>query len=177
MEVQEVVPKKYSGNILQLVRHDDPILKTRLVDFDFQNPATDPIQLAHDLSTTVIAKVGLGLSANQVGLPHRAFVMIGEPMLVCFNPRIVNFFEEEIKLEEGCLSYPGIFLPIKRPKMVRVRFQMPNGAVITKQFDGMSSRIFQHELDHLNGVDFISRAHTYYREKARKKMRKKMRSL
>ena len=77
---------------------------------------------------------------------------------VCFNPKIIHPSEKTITLEEGCLTFPGLTVKIKRPQHVRVRFTTPNGEIITKQFTGMTARIFQHELDHLNGITFNKRA-------------------
>jgi peptide deformylase len=64
---------------------------------------------------------GLGLSANQIGLPYRAFAIKAEKIIVCFNPRIVDYSEETIYLEEGCLSYPNLYIKVKRPKKIKIR--------------------------------------------------------
>ena len=74
-----------------------------------------------------------------------------------------------IFLEEICLTYPGLSVKIKRPQHIRVRFTMANGETVTKQFTGMTARIFQQQLDHLNGIIFYSRANLYHREQALKK--------
>lgn len=154
--------------ILNLVKDSDPILKQVMENFNFLSPPTDPIQLAKDLAETMIDNKGIGLSANQVGLPYRVFVITGSPIQACFNPKIVDTSTEMVYLEEGCLSYPGLVVKIKRPRMIRVRFTMPNGETKTEKFDGMTARIFQHELDHLNGIVHISRANLYHKEKALK---------
>jgi peptide deformylase len=117
---------------------------------------------------------GLGLAANQVGEPYRIFAMRGQPEnFVCFNPRIVQPSEMEVVLEEGCLTYPGLLVKIKRPQHIRVRFQLPNGDTITKQFTGMTARVFKHEMDHLNGLVFFNRANRYHKELAFKKWKSK----
>ena len=154
--------------ILNLIDQNHPILKEVMQDFNFAESPTDPIQLAKDLAETMISNKGIGLSANQVGLPYRVFVMTGNPIHACFNPRIVDMSSEMIIMEEGCLSYPGLIVKIKRPRMIRVRFTMPNGETKTEKFDGMTARVFQHELDHLNGEVHINRANLYHREKAYK---------
>lgn len=79
--------------------------------------------------------------------------------------------EEVITLEESCLSFPRLIVKIKRPRHVRVRFQSPTGETVTQQFTGMTARVFQHELDHLNGVLFYTRANRFHREKAFKKVK------
>jgi peptide deformylase len=119
-------------------------------------------------------KTGIGLAANQVGLPYRVFSLRASPEnLVCFNPRIVNSSNETTILEEGCLTYPGLWVKIKRPKEVRVRFQLPNGDTRTETFKGLTARAFQHEMDHLNGILFYNRANKYHREIAFKRLKVK----
>jgi peptide deformylase len=116
---------------------------------------------------------GIGLAANQVGVPYRAFAMRGAPEnFVCFNPKVVQPSETLISLEEGCLTFPGLLVKIKRPQHIRVRFQTPNGDTLTKQFTGMTARIFQHELDHLDGIVFYNRANRVHRDTALEKWRK-----
>jgi peptide deformylase len=113
---------------------------------------------------------GLGVAANQVGVPYRIFAMRGAPEnFVCYNPKIVSQSKDEVVLEEGCLSYPGLLVKIKRPTVVRVRFNTPNGDSLTKQFIGMSARVFQHEYDHLQGIRFYDRANKFHRDQAMRK--------
>ena len=165
--------------IHELVDCKDPILKQPIENFDFSNPPTDPIQLAHDLAETMLDKGGIGLAANQIGLPYRAFAIKAEQIIVCFNPKIVDVSNETIYLEEGCLSYPNLFVKVKRPIRIKVRYTEPNGNVLTKIFDGLTSRVFQHELDHLDGVVHTDRATRYHLEQARKnaKLKRKPKGL
>lgn len=157
---------------MNLVKPNDPILTEKCQLFDFSNPPTDPIDLAKNLVKTMYDNNGIGLAANQVGIPYRVFAMRGHPEnFVCFNPKIVQPSEMQVTLEEGCLTYPGLLVKIKRPQHIRVRFTMPNGETVTHQFTGMSARIFQHELDHLDGVIFYNRANRYHREQAFRKWR------
>lgn len=159
--------------ILELIPHTDPLLKTAIESFDFSNASLDPIELAADLGDTMLAHNGLGLSANQVGLPYRVFVMNAKDLpIVCFNPKIVDQSTETVLLEEGCLSYPNLFVKIKRPKKIKVRYAEPNGNIVTQVFDGMTARIFQHELDHLDGICHTTRANKYHLEQARKNSKK-----
>jgi peptide deformylase len=155
---------------MQLVTPNDPILTKPCDVFDFSNPPMDPIELAQNLVKTMYDHNGIGLAANQVGIPYRVFAMRGAPEnFVCFNPKLVQPSEMTVTLEEGCLTYPGLLVKIKRPQHIRVRFTMPNGEIVTKQFTGMTARIFQHELDHLDGVIFYKKANLYHREQALKK--------
>ena len=141
--------------------------------FDFQNPPFDPIEFSQELVKFMYENNGIGLAANQVGVPYRIFAMRGSPQnFVCFNPRIVQAAAENIILEEGCLSFPGLIVKVKRPRHVRVRFQTPNGDTRTETFIGMTARIFQHEYDHLEGKLYFNRASRYHREIALKKWKR-----
>lgn len=158
---------------MELVKANDPILTTVCENFDFRNPPFDPIEFSKELVKHMYDWNGMGLAANQVGVPYRIFAMRGSPEnFVCFNPKIVQPSEAEIALDEGCLTFPGLYVKIKRPQHVRVRFTTPNGETITKQFTGMTARIFQHEIDHLDGIVFYNKANRIHRDRALDKWRK-----
>lgn len=153
-----------------LVLGPEKVLTTPCEKFDFSNPPVDPIELAQDMVKLMYEYGGIGLSANQLGLPYRVFALRGDPEnFVCFNPKIVMPSTEDIVMEEGCLSFPGLIVKVKRPRHVRVRFTAPNGEVMTRQFTGMTARAFQHELDHLDGVLFYNKANRFHREQAFKR--------
>lgn len=155
---------------MKLVDPNDTILTTECKPFDFSHPPFDPIDFSKEIIKFMYDSNGIGLAANQVGVPYRIFAMRGAPEnFVCFNPKIVQYGSEIVSLEEGCLTYPGLLVKIKRPQHIRVRFQTPNSETLTKQFTGMSARIFQHELDHLDGVVFYNRANRYHRDRALRK--------
>lgn len=160
-------------SILTLVPSTDPILSEVMPKFDFDKPPINPEQLAVDLAETMIANKGLGLSANQVGLRHRVFVITGSPIIAIFNPRIVDSTPEEINMEEGCLSFPGLYFKVKRPAAIKMRYQLPNGETVTEQYQGLTARIIQHELDHLDGIKYTSRGNRMHVNEAKKKLRKK----
>ena len=144
--------------ILDIKPPSDPLLYKELESFDFAKPPCDPVELANDLIETLTKHEGLGLSANQCGLPYRVFVLWSEKPLVCFNPRVVDQTAEFVSLDEGCLTFPNLFVKIKRPKAVKVRFQDAQGETHTEKFIGMTARAFLHEMDHLDGILFHKRA-------------------
>lgn len=151
----------------------DDHLTDNCQEFDFQSPPFDPLEFAQELVKFMYEKNGLGLAANQVGVPYRIFAMRGAPEnFVCFNPKIVGYSTDKVVLEEGCLSYPGLIVKVKRPSSIRVRFDTPNGDTMTKQFIGMSARVFQHEYDHINGALFYDRANKYHRDQAFRRWKK-----
>lgn len=161
--------------IVPILGRDNPILKEEMPAFDFQNPIMDPVELYINLAETMRENQGMGLSANQIGVRTRAFVMRAEEIIGVFNPRVVELSTETVVLEEGCLSYPNFFVKVKRPKSVKVRFTTPDGETSTKTFTGMTARVFLHELDHLNGIAHTSRANRYHLEQA-KKLNKKLKN-
>ena len=149
---------------------DDKYLNLPCEEFDFTNPPFDPVEFSQELIKFVYENNALGIAANQIGVPYRVFAMRGSPEnFVCFNPKITQESEKQIVLEEGCLSYPGLLVKIKRPEFVRVRFTTPNGDTITRQFIGMTARVFQHEYDHLEGNRFYDKANRFHREQAMRK--------
>lgn len=163
--------------VYDLIEHDSDILREELPLFDFSNPPIDPLELAKNLLETMRHHKGIGLSANQVGLPYKVFVMEGDPAFACFNPKIVDVSEEIVSLPEGCLSYPGVNVPVKRPAHIRVRFTAPDGNTMTRKFTGMTARIFQHEYDHLHGTNFLKKMHPAHKEKALRQLKKYTRYL
>lgn len=158
--------------ILPILGKDDPILKEKMPAFDFKNPVMDSVELYNNLAETMRENEGMGLSANQIGVRTRAFVMRAEEIIGVFNPRVVDVSSETVTLEEGCLSYPNLFVKIKRPKSIKVRFTTPDGETSTKTFTGMTARVFLHELDHLDGIAHTSRANRYHLEQAKKLVKK-----
>lgn len=155
---------------MKLVEPNDSILTTPCEKFDFNSPPFDPTEFAHQMIRFMYDNNGIGLAANQVGVPYQIFSMRGHPEnFVCYNPKIVQFSTTQVELEEGCLTYPGLLVKITRPQMIKVRFTTPNGETTTRKFTGLTARIFQHELDHLNGIIFYNRANRYHREQALRK--------
>jgi peptide deformylase len=158
--------------IKEILDRTAPILREEMPAFDFHNPIMDPLQLYTDLAETMRENEGMGLSANQIGVRTRAFVIRAEEIIGILNPRVVDESSETVTLEEGCLSYPNLFVKIKRPKSIKVRFTTPDGQTTTKTFTGMTARVFLHELDHLDGIAHTSRANRYHLEQAKKLVKK-----
>ena len=145
------------------------VLKIPSQSFDFANPIQDPLELASEMIKLMYEYNGLGLAAVQVGISVQLFVMRGtveKGDYACFNPKIVWYSDEIIKLDESCLSFPGVVLPIKRPRHVRLRFQIPSGNTITEKFTGLTARVVQHEMDHLAGKLFYTRGNKYHIDRA-----------
>jgi len=166
--------------IYDLVDEMDPILQEQMPVFDFKDPPIDPVELATNLTETMLKNNGMGLAAPQCGLRYRCFVVAANPVIAVFNPRILDYTKTEelqIKLDEGCLTYPNIFLKVNRPRIIKVRYTMPNGQFTTEQFHGMTSRIFQHEFDHLEGVTMFDHVSRLQADRARTKAKKRLSKL
>jgi peptide deformylase len=102
---------------------------------------------------------GTGLAANQVGVDARIFVAdIGEGPFAVINPEILQVSEKQTVLEEGCLSFPGIHIKVKRPEAIRVKYLSERNETIEAELTGIPSKVFQHEIDHLNGRAIIDHA-------------------
>lgn len=139
----------------------------------------DAKKIEHDMIEFMLANNGIGLAANQIGLCKRVFVMgsknipgFPEPFAL-FNPRIIESSTEQVLDKEGCLSYPGLYLMIKRPAWVVAEYQDSNGDTREIKIDGYLSKCFQHELDHLDGICFVDKVSQMKLNLAMKKIGKK----
>lgn len=147
--------------MLNILNFPAPVLRTKIPDFDFSNPIVDPVELEQSMIATMFAHDGIGLAANQVGVQARMFVMGHKDhhnaAQAFFNPLVVANVDDIEDLEEGCLSFPGIYVNIKRPKKILARWQNSRGEWQESEFDGYNCKCFLHELDHLEGIVFQDR--------------------
>jgi len=175
MNEEKPIKQKLPDPVYEVV--DTELLKQEIEEFDFSNPPLDPVLLASDLHYTMARAGGYGLAANQCGLDHKLFVLNTEPAMTVFNPKITWYDDRHEVETEGCLSSPGMFVKIRRPAKIRARFQNEKGEMQTHVFEGMTARCFQHEYDHLHGIDFLDRASPINVKKAKDKLRKMKRKL
>ena len=162
----------------ELVEEATKVLRNPTSEFDFENPPECPREVEKNLSEAMERFGGIGLSANQLGLDYRVFVMrtADSGIKAFFNPEVTKLSKETEMMKEGCLSFPDIYLMIKRPKAIEFEYTDSDGERHTLQLEGLGSRCVQHELDHLNGIIFLQRASRFKIEralKARPKERKK----
>ena len=160
--------------IYKLLQPVHPMVKTPMPEYvDSDTSDISRKEIAESLVETMKHFGGIGLSANQVGLPYRVFVMgDNEHYINCFNPKIVVESENVITIEEGCLTYPGLFVKVRRPDWIEVEFEDENGEKHSDTFEGLMCRVFQHEMDHMNGIDFTSRAKRMDLNIAKRKMKR-----
>ena len=144
--------------ILQLTPNTHPILHEKM------KPCSEDLdrrEMSRILKENMTHYEGVGLSANQIGISERVFVMIlhmetGE-IITCFNPRIIKKYKDCGWFEEGCLSFPDEIINVNRPNRIVVKYEDENEKVHKLKLDGFPSRVFQHEYDHLEGIDFTQR--------------------
>ena len=116
-----------------------------------------------DVIELMLDEHGMGLAANQIGITKRFFAIGHESFdtfqkhAIIWNPQIKNFSEEKIIDVEGCLSFKDIFVKVERPKQIEVQYETTQGKTEFAKLDGMESKCFQHELDHLDGITFNKR--------------------
>lgn len=121
----------------------------------------------------MLADDGVGFAANQMGFLYRVFAMnIGATPRFYYNPEIIAQGDEIITVQEGCLSFPGLRINVKRPRTITVRYQDRDGEVHTEELTDLASRCFQHELDHLDGICFTDRVSKLSLDMAKKKRAK-----
>lgn len=162
--------------MLQIVKFPNPILRERIPEFVFEDSTIDPVKLEKDMIELMFAHGGIGLAANQVGVSARMFVMgykeNPETAQAFYNPMVVANTDAVQDLEEGCLSFPGMYVNIKRPSKIRARWQNSQGEWQEDEFDGYNCKCFLHELDHLEGIVFQDRVSTLKWALAAKKTKK-----
>jgi len=156
--------------VCELVKETDPFLREVSERFDFDNPQVDSEKLEKQLIENMIHYEGFGLAANQIGIPVKAFAMLlDRTPVVVFNPEIRDWSDETTYIREGCLSFPGLWVAIKRSYGVTARFRLSNGEVQQGNFVDLSARIFQHEIEHMNGELFIDKLSNFKLKSAQDK--------
>lgn len=157
--------------VLPVVKFPDPVLSTKTQEVP---RITDTERrLVRDMIDTMYAENGVGLAANQVGISKQIFVASADQVrgqeLVFFNPVLMKK-EGTVKEFEGCLSVPEFYEPVKRFKKVWMRAMTLDGKTVEVKGEGLLARIFQHEIDHLNGILFIDRLGLLKSQKVKKKL-------
>ena len=163
--------------ILEIVKYGDPILTKRaeeVVEFDAKLR-----KLVDDMFETMYGAPGVGLAAPQIGVLKRLFVMDCSSgrdktkKLALINP-VIEVEEGEQVGDEGCLSFPGVFLEVKRPQRVVVRAQDIDGSTFSADVMDLEARCASHETDHLDGELFINYLSPLKRDLTKRKIKKRM---
>ena len=141
---------------LEVLKDGDPILRIKSIPTLMTDEVRD---LVKDMKETMLSENGIGLSAPQVGVNLRVIVvqlmsagkLVG-PVQEMINPVITQTSEDLVSYEEGCLSIPGEYIKLDRPRSIDVKFQTLSGKYKKWFLKGLEARIVQHEIDHLDGV-------------------------
>jgi peptide deformylase len=159
--------------MLKLHKEDDPILKQPAENWDFKNHVNAAV-IEREMLELMQASNAIGLAGNQVGLLRRVFVMklTDGRELGCFNPWIMFGNNDKIEGEEGCLSFPNLWLKVKRDNKITAAYLDNAGKQCIIELEGLDARCFQHELDHLDGITFTEYVSDLKLKMARKKQRK-----
>lgn len=175
--------------MLRLIPWDTKSLREPIPLFNFtQHSKEDLDKFVEDMFAAAKAYNGYGLSANQVGVDYRMFVIRIEHQGTTpensidyrqeyFNPSILERSTEEEEMEEGCLSRPGLWVKVKRPKAVRVSYWTKDGENKIELLEGILARAFQHEYDHMEGEDFTRKVSPLKLQRAVKKKAKTQKKL
>ena len=144
--------------ILQLTPNTHPILHERVKPC---SKDLDRREISRILKENMVHYEGIGLSANQIGIGERVFVMMlnmeTEETITCFNPRIIKRYEDDVWFEEGCLSFPDEIINIQRPNRIVVKYEDEDKKDHKIKLDGLAARVFLHEFDHLEGIVFTEK--------------------
>lgn len=157
---------------MKLLFYPDEWLTKEVKPFNFEEHDAKVIE--NQMITLMNLSKGVGLAANQVGLDSQIFVMTnkyGEKFSI-INPTVIAASKEIVEGDEGCLSFPGLILKVKRAQSIAVEFYDPKGDKQNLEFTDWDARVFQHEFDHLFGVNFINRVSKLRLDRAKKKQEK-----
>jgi peptide deformylase len=159
---------------MNLLYYPNEFLDKKLKDVNLENPGFDPKEIKEQMVEIMLQNNGIGLSASQVGLDAQLFVMGNskENCTLCINPTVLQYTSETIVDVEGCLSFPNIFVKVKRPKEILAEFYDENLEKQVVKIDGYSAKCYLHEWDHLQGVTFKDRVSKLKWDMAKKKAKK-----
>ncbi len=159
---------------------DEKFLRKKTEDFDFEKSSrTDIAKLIATMKRMMYEENGIGLSANQIGLTCKVFVArVPDAQGVykfyaVFNPKIEKAGSEKSIQEEGCLSIPGAYGAVPRSERVEIRGFDRNGKPVRIKAWGLLARVFQHEIDHLDGKLFLDRTKQVYRASQSERLQKR----
>jgi len=164
---------------MKLVYHPNEWLEKKVQPFDFDK--LDAKKIEEEMIAIMLKEHGVGLSANQVGLDAQIFVLSPEKLegyddkpFAVINPKIEKVSEQTVLGEEGCLSFPLLYFKVKRAEALVASFLDSTGKECTIEFTGWNARIFQHEFDHLYGINYTDRVSKIKIDMAKKKQAKLM---
>ena len=160
---------------MKLIKAPDEFLEKQVKEFDFSN--MDPAEISKNMIDTMHKYKGIGLAANQVGVDAQIFVMGEKDPMTVINPIITEVGTEKVEMEEGCLSFPGLYIKVSRPSVVSVQYLDIEQKECIIKLEGFHARVFLHEYDHLQGITFDQRVSKLRLDMAKKKQEKLIKAL
>jgi peptide deformylase len=168
---EKIEPLKLYDENFSMLSDEIPLYRDPLPNYEMSD-------LIKRLKMTMKLFNGVGLSANQCGIYERVFVIgTDQFQIACINPEVLEVSENVVKDNEGCLSFPGMFLKVPRPVSVKARFMDEFGETKEMWLDGLTARCYLHELDHMNGIKFTDKVGNVSIQMARKKQQKIMKKI
>jgi peptide deformylase len=159
---------------IKLVAENDPILRQVAEPWDFEKDGS-PEELVKEMTKLMFIHGGIGLAAPQCGISKRIFIMGNHDNLVaCINPEIISG-SELVRDQEGCLSFPDLWLYVERYKTVTVQYYNVAGEKIERELNDLMARVFQHENQHLDGICFDTQVGKLGLQRAKEKRKKRSR--
>ena len=160
---------------MELIKAPNEFLEKQVVQFNFDTMDADKI--SKEMIEMMLKYKGVGLASNQVGIDAQIFVMGEENPITVINPMVTEVGTEKIEMEEGCLSFPGLYMKVKRPSVVSVQYLDTKQKECIIKLEGFHARVFLHEFDHLQGITFDQRVSKLRLEMAKKKQEKLLKGL
>ena len=160
---------------MKLIKAPDEFLEKQVKEFDFST--MDPGEISKNMIDVMHKYKGIGLAANQVGVDAQIFVMGEKDPMTVINPIITEVGTEKVEMEEGCLSFPGLYMKVSRPSVVSVQYLDIEQKECIIKLEGFHARVFLHEYDHLQGITFDQRVSKLRLDMAKKKQQKILKAL
>ena len=156
---------------MKLLTYPHEMLSREVKDVDLESPGFDPSELKKEMVEFMITSNGIGLAANQIGMDAKVFVMGDsvENSTMCINPTVLQYTEETNDDIEGCLSFPNMFVKIKRPKEILAHYWNEKLEECKVKIEGYSAKCYLHEMDHVLGITMKDRASKLRWDMAEKK--------
>ena len=160
---------------MELIKAPNEFLEKQVAPFNFDTMDADKI--SKEMIQMMLKYKGVGLASNQVGIDAQIFVMGEQNPITVINPMVTEVGTEKIEMEEGCLSFPGLYMKVKRPSVVSVQYLDTKQKECIIKLEGFHARVFLHEYDHLQGITFDQRVSKLRLEMAKKKQEKLLKGL
>ena len=155
---------------MKLIKAPDDFLEKKVNDFDFTK--MDAEKISSEMFNIMKKYEGVGLAANQVGIDAQIFIMGEDKPMTIINPLVTEVSTNQVEMMEGCLSFPGLFMKVKRPDTVGVKYLDIQQKECIIKLVGFHARVFLHEYDHLQGITFDQRVSKMRLDMAKKKQEK-----